>query len=378
MSGRLRVGMYATVGPRCGIADYARDLARALAAAADVTVLPIRPGSLNPIRPVAAGLRLSAYDVAHVQHTYSFFGVDQLTYTILVRLLLASIRVPVVLTAHTVRAPGPARYNGGLGSRLANAVGAPAWHETETFRRAAAVIVHAAFHKERLVARGLSPDRVHLVPPGVPTKVPVDGTALAAFRRRFGLTGGAPVVGVFGFLEASKRVPDLLEAAASLPPGLRPALLVAGGPRLPSQQSVPDELTRAAADLGLGERVVVTGYLQPELVPVALEAMDVVVVPYATDQSMSYSLHRALGQGRPVVATDVPTHREVQARGDCLALVPPGDPKALREALARLLTDGPARARLAAAAQAYAAREDVAAAAARTLRVYAAVRGVRR
>jgi len=101
-----------------------------------------------------------------------------------------------------------------------------------------------------------------------------------------------------------------------------------------------------------------------------LEAMDVVVVPYATDSSMSYSLHRALGQGRPVVATDLPTVREVQPGGSCLALVPLTDPAALRETLASLLADAQARARLAAAAQAYAVRESIATAGARTLRVY--------
>jgi len=360
--------MYATVGPRCGIADYTRELISTLAVHADITTIPLCAANLNPLRPVFAGLRLSRQDVAHIQHTYSFWGIDQLTYTLLIRILFACIRTPMVLTAHTVRDQGPARLDGGLGSRLANAAGAPAWIDVETFRRADAVIVHADFHKQRLVARGLPPDRIHVVSPGIPSRVPVQVGEVDAFRARVGIPSGSQTVGVLGFLEGSKRFSDLMEAVASLPS--RAVLLLAGGPRLPAHETMRRDLAEAAARYGISDRLVVTGYLEPAEVPIALEAMDVVVVPYATDSSMSYSLHRALGQGRPVVATDLPTVREVQARGSCLALVPSADPAALRETLARLLADAQARARLAAAAQTYAVRESMAAAGVRTLRVY--------
>ena len=372
MSDRLRVGMYATVGPRCGIADYTRELVTALAVHADITTIPLRAANLNPLRPVLAGLRLSCQDVAHIQHTYSFWGIDQLTHTLLIRILFTCIRTPMVLTVHTVRDEGPARFEGGLGSRLANAVGAPAWIDVETFRRADAVIVHADFHKQRLVARGLPPDRIHVIPPGIPSRVPVQAGEVEAFRARVGIPSGSQTVGVLGFLEGSKRFSDLMEAVVSLPN--RPFLLLAGGPRLPAHETIRMDLAAAAARYGVSDRLVVTGYLEPVEVPIALETMDVVVVPYATDSSMSYSLHRALGQGRPVVATDLPAMREVQARGSCLALVPSADPAALRETLARLLADAPARARLAAAAHTYAVRESMATAAARTLRVYDSVR----
>ncbi len=372
MSSPLRVGMYATVGPRCGIAAYTQALVRALEPHADVITVPLRPGSLNPFRTLAAGLRLSRRDVAHLQHTYSFFGVDQLSYTILIRLLLRINRAPLVLTAHTVREPGPSRYAGGVGSRLANWLDAPGWHDRETFRRTRAVIVHAAFHRDRLVARGVPADRIHVIPPGIPPHAAVEPAEVAAFRIRFGVRPGYPVVGVFGFLEAGKHVDSLLEAVAGLPGS--PTLLVAGGPRLASQEGIVGTLRAGAARLGMADRLVITRYVETAMVPVAFEAMDVVFVPYVTDHSMSYSVHLALGQFRPVVATDLPPLREVQARGECLWLVPPEDPAAWREALGHLLADAALRARLAAAAQAYAAREGVATAARRTVTVYQAAR----
>src|SRR5207237_961208 len=79
------------------------------------------------------------------------------------RWLRGLIRAPLVVTAHTVRPHGPARYEGGLGSTLANMVGAPAWHDVETFRQAAAVIVHARLHRDRLLARGVAAARCVVV-----------------------------------------------------------------------------------------------------------------------------------------------------------------------------------------------------------------------
>ena len=375
---RLRVGMHTTVGPRCGIAEYTRALSTALAPHAKITTIPIHPGTLNPMGVLVAGLRLGRHDVAHIQHTYSFFGVDPLTYTVLVRLLLGSIRAPLVLTGHTVREAGPDRYNGGLGSRLANALQAPAWHDLETFRRANLVIVHAQLHRERLVSRGLPPDRCRVIPPGVPARIPVSASALGAFRARYSL-GGRPVVGVFGFLERSKRFTLVVEALrAAFGPGPdAPMLLVAGGPRLPAHETVAAEIRKAAVDTGLTDRIVITGYLDQADIPVALEAMDVVVVPYATDHSVSYSLYIALAQGRPVVTTKLPAMCEIQERGQCLVLIRPDDPNAMAEALGTLLQNEAARGCLSAAATAYAEAEGVAVAAARTLEAYAAAREVR-
>src|SRR3989442_15164394 len=142
--------MYTTVRERCGIADYSAALIPALRDHVDLDRVVLRPTPLTPLALAAEARRLGAADVAHVQHTYSFFGVDQLTYTLVWRFLRGAIRAPLVVPAHTVRPPGPARFDGGLGSTLANAVGAPAWHDVETFRRAEAVIVHARLHRDRL------------------------------------------------------------------------------------------------------------------------------------------------------------------------------------------------------------------------------------
>lgn len=371
----MTVGMYTTVGGRCGIADYTAPLTAALGGSAAVSTVAIHPGAWSPLALAAAGAELSRHHVAHVQHTYSFFGVDHLTYTIAMRVLRARIRRPLVVTAHTVRPPGPARYPGGLGSALANALGAPRWHDVETFARAEAVIVHARLHRERLLARGVAAERCRLIPPGVPPRVAVSASAVAHFRTRHGLTG-RPVVGVFGFLERSKRFATVLEALRETGRGAEaPVLLLAGGPRLPEHDVIEREIRADAVRAGLADRVVITGYLQRDEVPVALEAMDVVAVPYATDDSVSYSLHVALAQRRPVVATDLDPMREIAERGHCVDLVRADDPHDLAKTVRGLLEDGQRRARLGEAAAEYAEAASVAVSARLTLDTYAAIAG---
>ena len=51
---------------------------------------------------------------------------------------------------------------------------------------------------------------------------------------------------------------------------------------------------------------------------------------------------RAFACATPVVASDIPGYREVVTE-ETGALVPPGDPEALAEAIAALLADEPAR-----------------------------------
>ena len=107
----------------------------------------------------------------------------------------------------------------------------------------------------------------------------------------------------------------------------------------------------------------------------ALEAMDVVAVPYATDDSVSYSLHVALAQHRPVVATDLDPMREIAERGHCVDLVRADDPHDLAKTLRGLLEDGQRRARLGEAAAEYAEAASVAVSARLTLDTYAAIAG---
>jgi glycosyltransferase involved in cell wall biosynthesis len=60
-------------------------------------------------------------------------------------------------------------------------------------------------------------------------------------------------------------------------------------------------------------------------------------------EGLSLSLIEAMAMGLPVVATDVPGHRDVVVHGETGMLVPPGDTPALAHAVASVLSDSAAR-----------------------------------
>ncbi len=218
--------------------------------------------------------------------------------------------------------------------------------ERRTLRRATRLIAVSTGVRDHLVAAGVSPARIRVVPNGVDTALfaprprpsaDADGAlagALAPLRGRF-------VLVFCGTLKPWHDLGPVLEAMAGEPALGRTALLVVGdGPGRGA-------LERRAGELGIRGRVVVTG-LQPEdRVPELMARADVALVPApATDDHYvsPLKLLEAMAMGLPVVATDLGDVGRVAGGDDPAALlVPPADAGALAAALVRLLDDAPLR-----------------------------------
>ena len=149
-----------------------------------------------------------------------------------------------------------------------------------------------------------------------------------------------------GQLYPWKGVDVLVEAVAGTP-GAR--LVILGG--LPGENDLARVCQRVAAH-GLAGRVEMPGTVPQARVAEELARADVVAVPFLhtgmTERHTSpLKAFEALAAGRPIVASDLPSSREVLAHEQNALLVPPGDAHALAAALQRLLDDGGLRERLA-------------------------------
>jgi glycosyltransferase involved in cell wall biosynthesis len=236
---------------------------------------------------------------------------------------------PLVLTAHDVLPREPRLGQARAQRRLYDAVDAVVVHSdrgrarlvdgVEVDPAKVNVIHHGAFeHLTRLRGQGQLPQELRAVP--------------------------GPVVLFFGLLRPYKGVDVLLDAWS----GIEGAeLWIVGRPRMPI------DTLRAAAPAGVR---FVPRFVSDAEAAALFRRADVVVLPYKRTERFDQSgvLFTALAFGRPSVVTDIGGFAEVAATG-AARLVPPDDPRALHDALAALLADGGARARLELAARAAAA-----------------------
>lgn len=368
---RRRVAMLTSVGDRCGIAAYTRELTAALAPYADVTVEPISEGKQPLEHYQEQAERLNAADVVHIQHEHAFWGGILPNHSAFwnLRYLLSP---PVVLTAHTTsrlrvllkvdRERRPLH-------RLAKE--ALLWRrgyrdsvETAPFLTGHC-IVHTEAARQELAARGANPKYIHTIPAGVPEArdAPTHG---AAFRERFGVPDRR-LVALFGYISPNKGYELMLDALTHLPSDV--TFVIAGGVRIPGEQPYADTLRETIAARGLTGRVVMTGYLSEGEVAEAMAASEIVVTPH-TLATGSYSVMIPLTYGKPVVASDLDCFREIAGANAALALFPAGDAAELAARLRELLADPAARGRLSAKARVYAAAHSWGAVARRTATVY--------
>jgi glycosyltransferase involved in cell wall biosynthesis len=182
------------------------------------------------------------------------------------------------------------------------------------------------------------PTVVHNLPDAASPPTPTD-----ALRDRTGIAPGVPIALYHGALFPHRGLLPLLDASGHVP-GLAVVLMGDGPLR-------PDLARRTQAPDLAGRAFVVDPVAPDDLLGIAASA-DIGAVTL-DDACLSYrlalpnKLFEYLRAGLPVVASDLPELRAVVAGHDVGLLTPPGDAAAIADALARLVSNGDLRARLA-------------------------------
>lgn len=184
--------------------------------------------------------------------------------------------------------------------------------------------------------------------PMAPTRVVPDGCRVEPEPPPHRLSE-PPRIGYIGQLYPWKGVDVLVEAMTRVP---RAELVIVGG--LPPEPDL-ERVKRLSTSLGLGERVVFRGFLPPRELPAERARLDLFVIPLLESETARLftsplKLFEAMASGCPIVASDLPSIREVLTHERNALLVPPGEPSALASALNRILEEPELGERLAAKA----------------------------
>jgi glycosyltransferase involved in cell wall biosynthesis len=183
----------------------------------------------------------------------------------------------------------------------------------------------------------------------IPTVVIPDAVDLDRFQPPH--EAGPPRLVYIGQLQEWKGVDVLIRALAALP---EVSALVVGG--RPGEDPRRDALQALALREGVADRIEWTGFLRQADIAPRLRRGDVGVVPTRRDEGQNVAasplkLFEYMAAGLPVVASDMPSLRDVIRSGENGVLFPEGNPGALAQQV-RPLLEPATYARLSAASRA--------------------------
>jgi glycosyltransferase involved in cell wall biosynthesis len=364
----------------------------ALAARGHEVTLVVRPDTHTPARDPFAFYGLPAIpelriEVAPITGPASSRRVGYLTFAIgramgrtrqdliftrdlgLASLLLripSSLRAPVVYEAHGIAADVAAALPGLL-------TGAPtaspaklrrlARREEHVWKGADGYVTITNGLKKELERRFSPRTRIAVVPDGANVSKDPDprssafAKASASAKATADKTADKPTpdnrspftIGYAGHLYPWKGVDLVIEAVAALQDTR--GLIVGGHEKEPDLARVK----AFAAQLNCGSRVTFTGLIPPAEVAARLRGVDVLTLPnprsaISSEFTSPLKLFEYMASGRPIVASDLPSLREVLRHEENALLVEPGNPQALVAGIQRIKDDAALGRRLAAQA----------------------------
>ncbi len=172
------------------------------------------------------------------------------------------------------------------------------------------------FAKEALIRNGFSREKISVLPHF--QKLPVEWTTHPQ--------AGSPIL-YFGRLSREKGVADLLRAMKDLP---HAQLSVAGdGPQR-------TELESLARELNLNN-VVFTGHVEGKVLDRLIASSCFTVLPSRAYETLGKTILESFAWGRPVVASDLGSRRELVEQGETGVLFSPGNVEQLTKAMLFLL-----------------------------------------
>ena len=292
----LIIGFLHLGEPGSGIRRHGELLAAALARQPGVRILETSAdpsvGGLAGMREIGRAARaLNRADVTVIPHSpYRLWadGRERVLQLVAATLVLR----PAVVLLHDVYFATPWR--------------SPDWEALAVLARLGREVVYQENH-ERAVLDALPGTlrATRIAHPIIPIELPPRDES----RTALGVSEDTLVVGVIGWIHRRKNPEAAVRAFSRLDE--RAQLWFVGG-AAGGDRTQEDQVRALADDLGVAERVVVTGYVSDAGFARRLAAIDVGLVPYRT-MSASASLATLIAAQLPVVANDLPVTRELAA-----------------------------------------------------------------
>jgi len=213
---------------------------------------------------------------------------------------------------------------------------------------AAAVHAVSAAVRDSLVSLGVAERKITIIPNGIDIPQITD-RQIADVRREFNISEQAPVVCIVGTITELKGHHVLLDAVREVLAAVPDARVLVVGASQADSGEYEKRLRAAAEHAPLAGRVIFTG--RRDDAPALLAACDVHAQPSVLPDSLPRTVLEAMAAGTPTVGSHIGGIPEMVVHGQTGILVPPGDARALSQAIQKLFLDPDLRTRMGAAAR---------------------------
>jgi glycosyltransferase involved in cell wall biosynthesis len=235
--------------------------------------------------------------------------------------VLAGTPAPVVVVLHDVYHPGGRRHSDWWAMALCSAL-------------PKAIVIHGEHERARLETLPRA-GRAQVIPHFIEHRPPMGRDDA---RDALGVGAETPVVGVLGWIHPRKHYELAVHLLAALDPSYE--LWLIGSPPERSK-SYGEALLALSQQLGVADRMTMTGYVDEAELSLRIAALDVGLCPYR-DASASGSMATLLSARRPIVASDFAGARELkQLAPDAITLVPGTDLATYRGAVIEAAGEAP-------------------------------------
>jgi glycosyltransferase involved in cell wall biosynthesis len=202
----------------------------------------------------------------------------------------------------------------------------------KAFRHARSVVVVTRYYENELRDKGIT--NIFYAPDAVTISDFDIAISKADARKELGLPLDKKLAIYTGHLYVWKGVDVLAQAAQSLQEDT--IIVFVGGS--------PEDITPFRKNYAVDSRISILGQHPYKEIPLYLKAADVLVLPNTAKESVSrwytspIKLFEYMASGRPIVASDLPSIRDVLDETNAV-LVPPDEPEALAQAITDLCND---------------------------------------
>lgn len=200
-----------------------------------------------------------------------------------------------------------------------------------TLRNADAVTVNSSVTEKAVNEIAPELKELHLIPMGVSTRGVKTPNSSMEIRHQY-RRGNGPLLIFVGRVVEEKGVEDLIRAVAILAPRFPDitALIVGEGQDRP----VLEEISKT---LGLSDRVIFTGWVEPDMIPAYLAAGDIFVGPSREFEAQGLSVIEAMVSRTPVIASRVGGVVDSVRHGETGLLVNERSPDEIAAAVERIV-----------------------------------------